>query len=406
MASKFMTASYVIIAVAIVLTVAFVMLPQGAPMGSEPSTVIKTVNYGAVGAANNPEAEFERHSLTEDFDVELVTEASVVTGIDFTSDGRMYFVELGSGKINILNQDGSVVEIAEIPEELTPIDVEGEAGVLDIELDPQFDENGFIYVYYSSGGTNKVARIKEVNSKGEDFRVIFDGVPQGIIHNGGELKFGPDGKLYLSTGDATVGGEILGINNPAQDIENKAGKVLRMNPDGSLPEGNPFPNSYAFAYGIRNIFGYDFQPNTGKIFAGDNGIDCCDELNIIEKGKNYGWPVEIGITNNPEFGQPIYAWSAEDRVAPTKLAFANENELFMGTWRTREIYRFTIENYIVTKVDSYVLGDLPPPITGFHAGEVHEGSDPRGGVVEIELGTDGNLYFSERAAIYKLVIKE
>ncbi len=182
-----------------------------------------------------------------------------------------------------------------------------------------------------------------------------------------------------------------------------------MDSDGSLPEDNPFEGSYTYAYGFRNIFGFAFDADN-QLFAADHGVECCEEIDIIVAGENYGWPLETGRTPNSPYIQPIFAWRAEDRVAPTGMTFYDgtayddemTNKLFMGTWRTREIYRFTIEENTITSVTVYSIGSLGNTITGMHAGYTHEGENPLQGILEIGVGPDNQIYFSDVNGIYKL----
>ncbi len=358
-------------------------------------------------------AEEEHHfDIRDRFAIETVAKAELATGLGFAPDGRLFYSELISGRIVTLR--GNQIEIfAQVPNHFVPTVEKGEAGLLALALDPDFTSNGYVYVYYSSGGTSKVARYTDKNGRGTNFTIIFDGIPQGKIHNGGDLEFGADGKLYVSTGDATEIEVELGSNNPAQNISSFGGKILRMNKDGSLPTDNPFPNSYTYVYGLRNVFKFAIHPS-GKIYAADQGIKCCDEVNIISAGQNYGWPFEMGINPRSQYTQPIYDWNAEERIVPAGMVFYTDNaypkeykdNLFMGTWRTREIYRFILEEDTVKGVEAFAIGDLKlnkSIITGLHAGYVHKDSDPREGILDLVVGPDGLLYFSDVNGIYRLV---
>jgi glucose/arabinose dehydrogenase len=361
-----------------------------------------------------------KYHLHRDFTVEKVASGQVPTSIDFASDGRLFFSEL-RGQIKVI-ANGMTNIFASVPDSQTPLVEKGESGLFSVAIDPDFDNNKYVYVYYISKGTGKIGRYKDSGGMGKNFEIIFDGIAQGKIHNGGDLNFGPDGKLYLSTGDATEIKIKLGTKNPAQDTMNKNGKILRMNKDGSIPNDNPIPGSYTYAYGFRNVYGFTID-KSGNIFASDNGIDCCDELNFVKPNKNYGWPLEMGIVEKSEYEQPIYAWNKENRIAPTGMSFYYGNKyskeyvgnLFINSWRNREIYRFIQNDGKIYLVESFLVDDLYDlaPITGMHAGEIHEGqvtdsgsAKESEGLLDIEQGPDGLLYFSDVRGIYRMMFKK
>ena len=150
-------------------------------------------------------------------------------------------------------------------------------------------------------------------------RFILDNLPAATdgFHFGGRIGFGPDGKLYLTIGDTNK-------LERAQDPTTLEGSILRLNPDGSIPEDNPFPGSPVYAYGLRNVFGFAFQPNTGSLYATDNGPGGFDEVNKIEAGRNYGWPIHMGEVNAGGFSDPIavYGLPGDRTIGPTGVAFA------------------------------------------------------------------------------------
>lgn len=170
-----------------------------------------------------------------------------------------------------------------------------------------------------------MARLLEREGRGTDLTVILDRIPGASIHDGGRIKFGPEGKLYITTGDAA---------NPslAQDLNSLAGKILRINSDGSIPEDNPFPGSPIYSYGHRNPQGLAWHPLTKELFSTEHGPsgappNCChDEVNIIEPGKNYGWPIVFGMARDPRFVDPILE-SGLDTWAPSGAFFYSGNEL-------------------------------------------------------------------------------
>jgi glucose/arabinose dehydrogenase len=340
-------------------------------------------------------------NIDDYFDIEAVTSAGVVTGIEFTPDGRMFYAELNSGRV-MSYKDGESTLFANIPNHLITSHEEGEAGLMSLTVHPDFENNPFVYVYVSSEGTNKIVRLQDVGGSGENLQVIFDGVPQAKIHNGGDLAFGSDNMLYLSTGDTTDIPDFDAKTNPAQFVDNLQGKILRMKDDGSMPEDNPFPDTYTFAYGLRNPFGMAFHPETNELYVSDNGVDCCDEVNLVKAGQNYGWPYEMGWNSFLQEG-PIYSWGDEDRPAPTGMDFY-QGDLYMATWRTREIVRFILseEGKVASAITYTVHGQNLLEITGAHSGYTHKGAHPDKGFVDVKAGPDGYLYFSDTQHIFRM----
>ena len=241
------------------------------------------------------------------------------TSIAFPPDGsnRLFVNELQSGKVRIVQSGVLLAEpFAEVETNTTGgFPVIGENGLLGIAFDPQYSDNRYVYVTYATrtdaGTFGTVARFTDVNNRGEDFTVLLDGVPSAPGHQIESLAFGPDGMLYVSTGDAFMANEV-------QNTDTFLGKILRMNPDGSLPSDNPFPNSFTYAYGFRNCFDLVFD-DAGRLFSADNGPESDDELNRIVAGGNYGWPIELGETSAPEFIAPLRVWP--EIVSPDGMAF-------------------------------------------------------------------------------------
>ncbi len=192
-----------------------------------------------------------------------------------------------------------------------------------IALDPDFRTNGFVYIYYTYQEQgrlwNRLVRLVDRNGRGEVDRVLIDRIPGASVHDGGRVKFGPDGKLYLTVGDAAVG-------DSAQNPNSLNGKILRLNPDGTVPPDNPFPGSPVDALGLRNPQGLAWHPLTRQLFASDHGPsggppNCChDELNLIEPGGNYGWPAVFGVGGAPRFIDPVLE-SGTETWAPSGIDF-------------------------------------------------------------------------------------
>jgi aldose sugar dehydrogenase len=178
--------------------------------------------------------------------------------------------------------------------------------------------------------------------------VLVDGIPGARNHNGGRIAFGPDGKLYATTGDA-------GRGELAQDTGSLAGKVLRMNPDGSVPDDNPLPGSLVYSYGHRNPQGLAWQPETGQLFAaehgpsGEGGLCCRDEVNVIRPGANYGWPIVTGQGGDGRFVDPVAFSGTDTTWAPAGAAFYDgsdlagwRGDLFFGALRGQHLHRLAL----------------------------------------------------------------
>src|SRR3989344_446491 len=199
--------------------------------------------------------------------------------IAFLPDSRMIFTER-SGKVKIL-ENGIVSEVQGVVQL-------GESGLQGIAIDPEFETNNYIYLYYTySEDTtlyNKVSRFTlRENSLSDEF-VLLEKIPGNVYHDGGRIKFGHDGFLYITTGDA-------GTQQNAQDTSSLAGKILRIAKNGTIPSDNPFGNA-VYSYGHRNPQGLDWD-SKGTLVATEHGPSKYDEVNLIERGKNYGWPTKL-----------------------------------------------------------------------------------------------------------------
>jgi glucose/arabinose dehydrogenase len=239
--------------------------------------------------------------------------------VDFAPDGRVFVTEQ-TDRIRII-KDGQL-----LAEPFATLDVSssGERGVLGVELDPDFASNGYLYVFHTAKTPtlhNRVSRFTaagDVAAPGSE-QVIFDldRLENGsLVHNGGDLKFGPDGKLYISAGENGNGAN-------AQSLTTTLGKMLRVNPDGSIPDDNPFfaqttgDNRAIYAMGLRNPYTFDISP-AGRIFVNDVGAASWEEINDVVAGGNYGWPKVEGpnsAATDPAYLAPIFAYRHGSRAA-------------------------------------------------------------------------------------------
>ncbi|MHB8840923.1 MAG: PQQ-dependent sugar dehydrogenase [Candidatus Aquicultor sp.] len=240
-----------------------------------------------------------------------------------------------------------------------------ETGLLGIALPANFKAQPYIYVYhtYRSGSTlfNRVVRFKDVAKPKAE--VILDKIPAGRIHNGGVLAFGPDGNLYISTGET-------GDRQLAQDRTSLAGKILRVKPDGSIPTDNPFGDSPVYSLGHRNVFGMAFHPQTGVLYVTENGPAGDDEINRIEAGKNYGWPTVLGTSNDNRFVNPIKVYGST--IAPTQAIFYTGNVFrqikdwfVFGTYVAQDLHALDLtgKDFDTVGQDKRILSS-PRPIIG------------------------------------------
>jgi len=246
--------------------------------------------------------------------------------VDLAPDGRLFVTERpGRVRIVKLGAGGGLQAEpwARVPARANP---DSERGLLGIALDPDFATSGVVYLYYSytstGGGTlNRLVRLRDQGGKGVDETTLLDNIPGSSNHDGGRIRFGPDGKLYVASGDGEQ-------EQRAQDRNSLGGKILRLNKDGSIPSDNPFPGSAVFSFGHRNVQGLAWHPDTKALYATEHGPSgffpaCCnDEVNRIEAGANYGWPIVTGQPNDARFKDPV-VWSGRtDTWAPSGAAFA------------------------------------------------------------------------------------
>ncbi len=303
--------------------------------------------------------------------VTLAEELRNPWGLAFLPDGGWLVTER-SGFLRRIAPDGSKSRVDGLPE----IIARGQGGLLDVVLDPGFAENGLVYLAYVAGEggvSTEVGRGRLNGTRLEDFEVILVSEPKlrGGHHFGARLRFAPDGALLVTLGDRYSQMER------AQELGDHIGKVLRLNPDGSVPDDNPFlatadARPEIFTYGHRNVQGLAVHPETGAIWIHEHGPRGGDEVNLLRPGANYGWPeITYGIdytgviiseyTEKPGMEQPVVYW--DPSIAPSGMDFydgdafpAWRGDLFVGALRLRHLRRLDMEGDRIVAQEELLTG--------------------------------------------------
>lgn len=300
----------------------------------------------------------------------IATNLDTPWAIAFLPDRSMLVTER-PGRVRLIDSTGNLAdkEVSTI----NSVKEIGEGGLLGIAIHPNFSVNHYVYLYYTyaSNGANtfnRVVRMKFENSQLLDETIIVDQIPGASIHNGGRIKFGPDNYLYITTGDA---------NNPsqAQDTTTLGGKILRVTDDGKAADGNPFRN-LVFSYGHRNPQGITWDKD-GNLWETEHGRSLptgFDEVNLIESGKNYGWPTIQGDETRSGMVTPLLNSGATTTWAPAGAAIIN-NSLFFGGLKGESLYQVTIEGTTVSNLRRHFTNQF-------------------GRIRDVVQGPDGMLYIT------------
>ena len=273
----------------------------------------------------------------------LVERLDIPWELAFLPDGRALVTER-PGRVRLLGEDGRLAD-----EPVAEVDVAhvGEGGLLGLALDPGFDENGLVYLYRTAERGNEIVRYAMEGDRLVEQAVLVDGILASANHDGGRLRFGPDGDLYATTGDASQ--DAL-----SQDPRSLNGKILRVDGDEARESERLRPE--VVSIGHRNPQGLDWQPGTGQLVSNEHGPDGDDEVNLIEPGANYGWPEIRGEEERDGMEAPIAIY--EDSIAPSGSTFVRTagsawtGDYLMGALVGERIQRVRIE-------DGAVVADQP-----------------------------------------------
>jgi glucose/arabinose dehydrogenase len=273
---------------------------------------------------------------------DVATGFDVPWGLAFLPDGSALLSERDTARILLVSAGGQVTEVGTVAD----VAAGGEGGLLGIAFAPGSAET--LYAYFTSAEDNRVVRMPYSDGGLGHADVIIDGIPKAGNHNGGRITFGPDGMLYVGTGDAAN-------SDRSQDRESLGGKILRLNPDGSIPADNPFDGSPVFSYGHRNVQGLAFDDD-GNLWASEFGQNTWDELNLIRAGENYGWPVVEGIGNDDRFVDPVAQWST-DEASPSGIAYVRDT-LFMAALRGERLWQIPVSDGAAGTPADYAVGEF------------------------------------------------
>lgn len=348
----------IVAAVAVLILGGWYFFSQGFPQSAIPAVTTNPTANG-VNSTDIPEISVVGEKL------------EVPWALVFLPDGRMLVTER-SGKVIIV--DGGVT-IRSSPAGIVKVDnkLQGEGGLLGITLHPDFAQNHYVYLYYSylnkeTEILNKVVRMKLIEDKLVDEEIIVDKIPGALFHDGGRIKFGPDGLLYITTGDAQN-------SSQAQDTSSLAGKILRVTSEGKVPADNPFGN-LIYSYGHRNPQGIAWDDN-GQLWATEHGRSNptgFDEVNLIQKGKNYGWETIQGNETKQGMETPKINPGASTTWAPAGAAFVGNSFFFAGL-KGETLYEAVIQDKKVVELKEHLVRQF-------------------GRLREVVLGPDGMLYIT------------
>ena len=327
-------------------------------------------------------------------------------GLAFLPNGKMLVTER-PGRLRVVSTDGTLSEpVAGLP----PVDARGQGGLLDVAIDPSFASTGLIYWTYAEPGdgvnNTAAARGKLVDGAAprvEDVKVIYSQRPSlnSRQHFGSRLVFGRDGKLFITQGDRSITEGRM----QSQRMDGLLGKIVRINPDGSIPPDNPFVGREGvrpeiWSLGHRNIQGAALNPATGELWEVEHGTRGGDEINVARKGKDYGWPtiaygieyrgspITGGITAQPGMEQPLYYW--DPVIGPSGMMFytgtlfpAWKDNLFIGGHATNDLVRLELNGDRVV-AEERLLTDTHPKVR-----DVRQGPD--GAIYLLTDSRDGTL---------------
>lgn len=276
----------------------------------------------------------------------VATRLEAPWGIAFLPDGTALVSERDKADVVAVAADGGGARTVGRVEQARP---QGEAGLLGLAVSPSYEEDRLVYAYLTTASDNRVVRMTYDGRRLGKPDVVLSGIPNGYVHDGGRLAFGPDGYLYVSTGET-------GDGKLAQDRRSLAGKILRITPDGDPAPGNPVKGSPVWTMGHRNVEGLAFD-DQDRLWASEFGESTWDELNLIERARNYGWPLVEGRGDLDQYRNPFAQWRTSE-ASPSGLAFAH-GALWMAALRGERLWRIPVRrDGTIGRPQDFFVGDF------------------------------------------------
>lgn len=257
-------------------------------------------------------------------DGEIASGLTVPWGLSQLGDGSWLVTERDTAAVSLI-KDGQRREVGRVP----GVAPNGEGGLLGITHKPGNDTD--LFVYFTAAGDNKVVRMLFDGNRLTPDKTLIEGIPTGSIHNGGRMAFGPDGYLYVATGDGST-------RSNSQDPSSLGGKILRVDTEGNPAPGNPF-HTRVWTLGHRNVQGLAWD-ESGTMYASEFGQNAWDEINKIQPGKNYGWPRVEGMGNDPAYTNPLHVWRPAD-ASPSGIAYA-DGSIWMAGLRGQGLWQIPL----------------------------------------------------------------
>lgn len=263
-------------------------------------------------------------------------------GLDFLPGGDAVVTERDTRRVLRVSPSGDVRVLGTVAQAAPG----GEGGLLGVAVSPEFATDRSLYLYVTSDDDNRVLRARLEGGRLGEPEVLLDGIPNGFVHDGGRLAFGPDGFLYVTTGE-------VGDPELAQDPGSLGGKILRLTTDGEPGPGNPDEGSPVWSLGHRNVQGLAWD-DEDRLWASEFGDQTWDELNLVEKGANHGWPEVEGKGGGDGFVDPQLVWGT-DEASPSGLAYA-DGHLWMATLRGNRLWRISVADGRATEPVAFFAG--------------------------------------------------